>query len=135
DEALAAYDDATASDAEREWRTGAEETARDMIQTWRDMGRGEAEQAQAGQDAREAAELAVDRRASAARAAGEALSRGEPAGQLLADYEQAVGDERAATAALGLDHQEAEQAQAARDGGKTCDCDYPACRSGEMPSA
>jgi hypothetical protein len=73
DEALATYDDATASDAEREWHAGAEETGRDMIQTWRDMQREEAEQAQAARDA--------------------------------------------------------------RDNGKTCDCDYPACRSGELPSA
>jgi len=73
EEALATYDDATATDAEREWHAGAEETAADMIQTWREMERAEAEQAQAAKDA--------------------------------------------------------------RDAGKTCDCDYPACRSGELPSA
>jgi hypothetical protein len=56
DQALATYDDATATDAEREWHAGAEETARDMIQTWREMQRAEAEQAQARRDEREAAE-------------------------------------------------------------------------------
>jgi hypothetical protein len=44
DQALAAYDDTTATRAEREWHAGAEETARDMIQTWRDIQRAEAEQ-------------------------------------------------------------------------------------------
>jgi hypothetical protein len=44
DQALAAYDDTTATPAEREWHAGAEETARDMIQTWRDIQRAEAEQ-------------------------------------------------------------------------------------------
>jgi hypothetical protein len=53
DEALVAYDDATATPAEREWHAGAEETARDMIQTWRDVQRAEAEQAQAARDARD----------------------------------------------------------------------------------
>jgi hypothetical protein len=53
DQALASYDDATATHAEREWHAGAEETARDMIQTWRDMQRAEAEQAQAARDQRE----------------------------------------------------------------------------------
>jgi len=78
------------------------------------MQREEAEQAQATRDARDAAQLAVDRRASAARAAGEALAHGEPAGQLLADYEQAVRDERdaggwqlTADELAGLDRQEA----------------------------
>ena len=52
--ALATYDDATASGAEREWHAGAEETAADMIQTWREMERAEAEQAQADRDDREA---------------------------------------------------------------------------------
>ena len=37
DQALATYDDATATPAQREWHAGAEETARDMIQTWRDI--------------------------------------------------------------------------------------------------
>jgi hypothetical protein len=45
DQALATYDDTTATPAEREWHAGAEETARDMIQTWRDTQRTEAEQA------------------------------------------------------------------------------------------
>jgi hypothetical protein len=53
DQALATYDDATATPAEREWHAGAEETARDMIQTWRDMQRAEAEQAQAARDERQ----------------------------------------------------------------------------------
>jgi hypothetical protein len=47
DQALATYDDTTAIPAEREWHAGAEETARDMIQTWRDTQRTEAEQAAA----------------------------------------------------------------------------------------
>jgi hypothetical protein len=51
DEALATYDDATATAAEREWHAGAEETARDMIQTLREMERAEAERAQATRDA------------------------------------------------------------------------------------
>ena len=42
-----------ATDAEREWHAGAEETAADMIQTLRDMERAEAEQAQAARDAAE----------------------------------------------------------------------------------
>ena len=54
DQALAAYDDATATPAQRDWHAGAEETARDMIQTWRDIQRAEAEQALACQDAAEA---------------------------------------------------------------------------------
>jgi hypothetical protein len=53
DQTLATYDDATATTAEREWHAGAEETARDMIQTWRDMQRAEAEQAQAARDERQ----------------------------------------------------------------------------------
>ena len=53
DQALASYDDATATGAQRQWHTGAEETARDMIQTWRDMQRTEAEQAQAARDERQ----------------------------------------------------------------------------------
>jgi hypothetical protein len=53
DQALATYDDATATGAERQWHAGAEETARDMIQTWRDMQRAEAEQAQAARNQRE----------------------------------------------------------------------------------
>ena len=48
DQALAAYDDTTATPAEREWHAGAEETARDMIQTWRDIQTAEAEQRAAG---------------------------------------------------------------------------------------
>ena len=54
DQALATYDDATATGAQREWHAGAEETARDMIQTWREVQRAEAEQRQADRDAREA---------------------------------------------------------------------------------
>ena len=50
DQALATYDDATATPAQREWHGGAEETARDMIQTWRDIQTAEAEQALACQD-------------------------------------------------------------------------------------
>jgi hypothetical protein len=53
EEALSSYDDAVATDAEREWHAGAEETAADMIQTLRDMERAEAEQAQAARDAAE----------------------------------------------------------------------------------
>jgi hypothetical protein len=53
-EALATYDDATASDAQREWHAGAEQTARDMIQTWREVQRAEAQQRQADRDARDA---------------------------------------------------------------------------------
>jgi hypothetical protein len=53
DQALASYDDATATHSEREWHAGAEEAARDMIQTWRDMQRAEAEQAQATHDQRQ----------------------------------------------------------------------------------
>jgi len=47
DQALAAYDDTTATAGQREWHAGAEETARDMIQTWRDIQAAEAEQAHA----------------------------------------------------------------------------------------
>jgi hypothetical protein len=65
DQALASYDDATATDAEREWHAGAEETACDMIQTWRELQRTEAEQRQADRDTRDAdrqaeAELEAD---------------------------------------------------------------------------
>ena len=55
DQALATYDDATATPAQREWHGGAEETARDMIQTWRDIQAAEAEQALASQDTAQAA--------------------------------------------------------------------------------
>jgi hypothetical protein len=54
DQALATYDDATATPAQREWHAGAEETARDMIQTWRDIQAAEAEQALASQDTAQA---------------------------------------------------------------------------------
>jgi hypothetical protein len=54
DQALATYDDASATGAEREWHAGAEETARDMIQTWRETQRAQAEQQQADRDARNA---------------------------------------------------------------------------------
>lgn len=50
DQALATYDDATATPAQRQWHAGAEETARDMIQTWRDIQAAEAEQALTAQD-------------------------------------------------------------------------------------
>ena len=53
DQALATYDDATATDAQREWHAGAKETARDMIQTWRDLQRAGAEQAQATRNQRQ----------------------------------------------------------------------------------
>jgi hypothetical protein len=53
DQALATYDDATATGAQRAWHAGAEETARDMIQIWREMQRAEAEQRQADCDARD----------------------------------------------------------------------------------
>lgn len=56
DQALATYDDATATPAQREWHAGAEETARDMIQTWRDIQRAEAVQRQADEAAREASQ-------------------------------------------------------------------------------
>jgi hypothetical protein len=56
DQALATYDDATATPAEREWHAGAEETARDMIQTWRDIQTAEAEQRQADEATREASQ-------------------------------------------------------------------------------
>jgi hypothetical protein len=58
DQALAAYDDATATPAQREWHAGAEETARDMIQTWRDIQTAEAEQALATQDTAHASQQA-----------------------------------------------------------------------------
>jgi hypothetical protein len=51
EEALSTYDDATATDAEREWHIGAKETSADMIQTLREMEQAEAEQAQAARDA------------------------------------------------------------------------------------
>jgi hypothetical protein len=56
DQALATYDDTTATTAEREWHAGAEETARDMIQTWRDIQTAEAEQRQADDTTREASQ-------------------------------------------------------------------------------
>jgi hypothetical protein len=46
EQVLASYDDAAATPAQREWQAGARETAADMIQTWRDLQRAEAEQAQ-----------------------------------------------------------------------------------------
>jgi hypothetical protein len=42
--ALAAYDAATATDAQREWHAGATHTARELIQTYRDALAAEAEQ-------------------------------------------------------------------------------------------
>jgi hypothetical protein len=56
DGALATYDPERATPEQREWHDGAEETARDMIQTWREMARAEAEQAQAARDEAEAEE-------------------------------------------------------------------------------
>jgi hypothetical protein len=53
EEALSTYDDATATDAQREWHAGAKDTAADMIQTLRDMERAEAEQAHSARDAAE----------------------------------------------------------------------------------
>jgi hypothetical protein len=112
--ALASHDADKATPEQQAWHDGARDEAAHLIQDWRDMQHEEAEQAQAARDARDAAQLAVDRRASAARAAGEALAHGEPAGQLLADYEQAVRDERdaggwqlTADELAGLDRQEA----------------------------
>ena len=58
DQALATYDDATATPAQREWHAGAEQTARDMIQTWRDIQAAEAEQALASQDTAQASRQA-----------------------------------------------------------------------------
>jgi hypothetical protein len=54
EQALASYDDATATPQQRAWHAGAKETAADMIQTLRDMERAEAEQAQASRDQRQA---------------------------------------------------------------------------------
>jgi hypothetical protein len=51
--ALATYDDAKATPEQREWHAGAKETAADMVQTLREMEQAEAEQAQAGRDARQ----------------------------------------------------------------------------------
>ena len=42
--ALATYDAATATDAQREWHAGATHTARELIQTYRDALAAEAEQ-------------------------------------------------------------------------------------------
>lgn len=53
DQALATYDDATATDAQRQWHAGAEETARDMIQTWREIQGAEAEQTRAARNERQ----------------------------------------------------------------------------------
>ena len=61
DQALADYDDTTATPAEREWHAGAEETARDMIQTWRDMQRAEAEQRHATDTTRDTGQQADSR--------------------------------------------------------------------------
>jgi hypothetical protein len=60
DQALATYNDTTATTAEREWHAGAEETARDMIQTWRDTQRAEAEQAAASDQWRPEPELEAE---------------------------------------------------------------------------
>ena len=54
DQALAAYDDATATPAEREWHAGAEHTARELIQTWRDIQTAEAEHAAASHNTAQA---------------------------------------------------------------------------------
>lgn len=55
EQALTSYDDATATPSQREWHAGAQQAAADMIQTWRDIQRAEAEQAQAARDQRQAA--------------------------------------------------------------------------------
>jgi len=55
EQVLASYDGATATPAQREWQAGAQQTAADMIQTWRDIQRAEAEQAQLAPGQRQAA--------------------------------------------------------------------------------
>ena len=55
EQALASYDDATATPGQREWHGGAQHTAAGMIQAWRDIERAEAEQAQMARDQRQAA--------------------------------------------------------------------------------
>ena len=72
--ALAGHDPQTATPEQQAWHDGARDEARQLIQDWRDMQRGEAEQAQAARDERQAAHDAGDRRASAARDAGEQLA-------------------------------------------------------------
>ena len=54
-QALASYDDTTATPRQREWHAGAQHTAASMIQTWRDIEHAEAGQAQAARDQRQAA--------------------------------------------------------------------------------
>jgi hypothetical protein len=72
--ALAGHDPQTATPEQQAWHDAARDEARQLIQDWRDMQRGEAEQAQATRDERQAAHDAGDRRASAARDAGEQLA-------------------------------------------------------------
>ena len=72
--ALAGHDPQTATPEQQAWHDAARDEARQLIQDWRDMQRGEAEQAQAARDERQAAHDAGDRRASAARDAGEQLA-------------------------------------------------------------
>jgi len=55
EQVLASYDGATATPAQREWQAGAQQTAADMIQTWREIQRAEAEQAQLAPGQRQAA--------------------------------------------------------------------------------
>jgi hypothetical protein len=95
----------------------------------------------------------LDRASEAAWDAAGPTHPAEPLPEMVRDLNGLAVDARDATRDLGLrepgetsgeflerteremERAEAEQAQAARDGGKTCDCDYPACRSGELPSA
>jgi len=72
--ALASHDPQTATPEQQAWHDGAQDEARQLIQDWRDLQRGEAEQAQAARDERYAAQDAEDRRASAARDVGEQLA-------------------------------------------------------------
>jgi hypothetical protein len=72
--ALAGHDPQTATPEQQAWHDAARDEAHQLIQDWRDMQRGEAEQAQAARDERQAAHDAADRRANAARDAGEQLA-------------------------------------------------------------
>jgi hypothetical protein len=72
--ALAGHDPQTATPEQQAWHDAARDEAHQLIQDWRDMQRGEAEQAQAARDEWQAAQDAGDRRANAARDAGEQLA-------------------------------------------------------------
>jgi hypothetical protein len=72
--ALAGHDPQTATPEQQAWHDAARDEARQLIQDWRDMQRGEAEQAQATRDERQAAQDAGDRQASAARNTGQQLA-------------------------------------------------------------